>query len=292
MKKWPGFLDDFIVNFDVARKKEYTAETSPMGYNVVEPFNIITFYYPDDEGLWGRNFWGGWGPGDQGVYAVRNLYIENLQAIRNDGNTSWDDTRHQFQMTSERIPLLLPMANEPVQVVDGKPVTVTGGPNTYLNLTHLKSYHYITLTAKLRLDKLTGIHRRFYGSLFFTDNRVSGITADPALTTMPDPNRPGKTLADIPNLFEQKVYDAAVMLQVHQNVNLMCDYGCETWKCEYTYPAIDYRTRSLGGGLAYDLPWGGGKFELRYKHLTFNNAQVAANNYRGDQMFSTLMLLF
>ncbi len=293
MKGWPGFLDDFIINLDLAQKTEYKSETSPEGYNVIEPFNIITFYYPDDEGLWGRNLWGGWGPGESQVDPVRQLYTDNIQDIRNDGNSSWDDTRHQFQLTSERIPLILPAANEPVQDFNGKPVTLTNGANnTYINLNNLKTYNYITLTTKLKMDKMTGSSNPFYASFFFTDNEVSGFTTDPVLSYTPDPNRPGKTLADIPNLFEQVVYDIAVMYQCVKNVNLMGDYGFETWKSQYTFPLVDYRTDSIGGGLAYDLPWGGGKLELRYKHIIFNDAYVTANNYQGDQVFSTLMLLF
>ena len=60
MKSWPGFLDFIVVNMDVSQKREYVSMTSPEGYNVIEPFNIISFYYPEDEGIWGRDFWGGW----------------------------------------------------------------------------------------------------------------------------------------------------------------------------------------------------------------------------------------
>jgi hypothetical protein len=293
MKGWPGFLDDFVLNADWAQKAEYTVERSPFGYNVVEPFHMVTFYYPDDEGLWGRELWGGWGPGDYGVYSVRKRYIENLQAIRNDGNTSWDATRHQWQLTSERIPLILPVDGEAVREVGGKPVTFAPGVNnTYTGLPHRKAYHYLTLTAKLRLDKLTGLDKPLYGSVFFTNNVVSGSTSDPVVSKMPDPNRSGETLADVPSLFDQRVVDFALMWQFTKGVNLMGDYGCEWWKSNYTYPLIDYRTDCVGAGLGYDLPWGGGKFELRYKHIVFNDVHVAANCYQGDQFFSTLMLLF
>jgi hypothetical protein len=196
-------------------------------------------------------------------------------------------------MTSERIPLILPQAFEPVQVVNGRPVTVMGGVNnTYIHLNHRKAYHYVTLTAKLRLDKLTGVKRRFYGSFFYTDNRVSGTTSDPALASRKDPHRTGKTLADIPDLFTQRAYAAAVMVETLKSVNVMGDVGWETWRSDYTHPAVDYRTDSIGGGFAYDLPWGRGKLELRYKHIRFTNAYVAANNYKGHQVFSTLRLLF
>jgi len=64
------------------------------------------------------------------------------------------------------------------------------------------------------------------------------------------------------------------------------------WKSQYTYPLVDYRTDSLGAGFAYDFPWGGGKWEFRYKHVIFKDAWVPLNNYQADQFFSAMSFLF
>ena len=279
MKSWPSFLDNVVVNFDVAQKTEYSTVYSPAGYNVIEPVNMLTFYYPDDEGLWGLNFWGGY---SSPAYSVRNSYIGNIQGIRNDTIdplTTIYDVRYQFQMTSERIPLILPVPNENVVDVNGRPVTVGSGFNSFINLTHLKSYNYITLTTKLKLNKMLGMETPFYGAFFFTDNRVSGKATDPTQT-------------DIPSLFDQTVYDGTLMIQALKNLNLSGELGMEYWKCDYTYPLIDYRTDSIGAGLSWDIPWGGAKWICRYKHLIFHSANVAANSYEGDQVFSQLYFVF
>jgi hypothetical protein len=119
----------------------------------------------------------------------------------------------------------------------------------------------------------------FYGSFFFTDNQVSGKATDPAQS-------------NIANLFEQRVYEGALMIQPVKNVNLSGELGMETWKCDYTYPAIDYRTDSLGAGFSWDIPWGGAKLECRYKHLIFRSANVVADNYEGDQVFGQFYFVF
>jgi len=283
MKKWPKFLDDIIINFDVAQKTEYRTVYSPEGYNVIEPFNMLTFYYPDDEGLWGLNLWGGYGGGATGAYAVRSDFMSNIQAIRNDNNTNYDDVRYQFQLSSERIPLIVPVQLDG----NGNPVTYTIGPkagqNQYLLLDDLKTYNYITLTTKWQLYKTIGFTRPLDLSFFFTDNQVSGVGTAVTQNNIP---------ANIPNLFEQVVYDGCLMVQAVKSVNLLFDYGMETWKCDYTWPLINYQTEAIGGGLAWDLPWCGGKLEARYKHITFTDTYVTKNDYQGDQVFSTLQLLF
>ena len=145
------------------------------------------------------------------------------------------------------------------------------GQNVYTNITDLKAYNYVTLTTKVQFNKILGISNPLYGSFFFTDNRVSGTS--------------------ISNLFDQQVYDITGRVQVIRNVNLLVDYGVETWKSNYTYPYIDYRTDSYGVGLAYDIPWGGAKLNIRYKHLIFKDKFVAGNDYEGDQIFSFFKLL-
>ena len=100
MKSWPSFLDTFVVNLDVSQKTEYASEVNnegvTSGYNEVEPTQLLSFYYPDDEGLWGLNFWGNYSPN---VNPVRQDYINNIESIRNDGDVLNDAVRYQFRMT-------------------------------------------------------------------------------------------------------------------------------------------------------------------------------------------------
>ncbi|HTC19308.1 MAG TPA: hypothetical protein VK859_00570, partial [bacterium] len=151
---------------------------------------------------------------------------------------------------------------------------------------------YITLTTKLQLNKMLGMAEPFYGSFFFTDHQISGTTTNPALVNMPDPNRPGQTLANIPDMFNQQVYDCALLYQVAKNLNLMADYGWEIWNSNYTYPIVNFRTDAVGAGFGYDLPWGGGKFEFRYKHLSYQDYSVAANSYQANQLYSYFLFQF
>ncbi|HEV2354766.1 MAG TPA: hypothetical protein VGR89_11010, partial [Puia sp.] len=294
MKGWPGFLDTFIVNLDVAQKMEYTAETaSPPGnsadnYYVIEPFNEITFYYPDDEGLWGGNLWGGYA---NPAWPLRANYSNNIDAIRNDGdaaNNNYDIERYQFRISSERIPLIYPMYNP----ATGQIVT-SGGMNQYVNLDNLKTYNYLALTLKMKMDKWIGLPTPLDGSFYMADNEVSGISSNPALANVPT-NTPGQTvnLQNIPNLFEQRVFDWAVMVNVVKNVDLSGDIGLETWKSNYSWPMVDTRTNAYGIGLAWDIPWGGGKMEFRYKHIDYTDTYVPANDYSGDQYFSRMWFLF
>jgi len=289
MKSWPSFLDAFVVNFDWSMKKEFSVAYDNQGYNDVEALNLITMYYPDDEGLWGLNFWGGYGAGGMGSpwYAVRQSYINNIQSLRLDNNTSFNNVQYKSNMSSEKIPIIIPADINGVPLPPGSaPATLASSPGTVLSyyvLPDLKTYNYITLTTKIQFNKLYGSNTPFYGSIFFTDNRVSGHSDDPAVASW---------LQNVPNLFEQTVWDFAGMYQLMKNVDLTCDYGLETWKSQYTYPLVDYRTDSLGGGFAYDFPWGGGKWEFRYKHLIFRDAFVPLNNYQADQAFSSMSFLF
>lgn len=284
MKDWPSFLDTFVVNFDVAQKTEFVSEQDPMGYYVIEPFQELSFYYPDDEGLWGLNFWGGYSTPPN---PLRSAYINNIEAIRNDGDTSNDDVRYQFQLSSERIPLIYPMYNPAGQIV------TIGGLNQYVNLDNLKTYNYITLTLKLKMDKWFNLPAPLDGSFYMTDNTVSGISTNPALLNVPT-STPGQTvnLQNIPNLFQQQVFDYAMMVNILKNVDLMGDIGVETWTSQYTYPLVDYQTKAYGLGLAWDLPWGGSKMEIRYKHINFTDANVPNNDYSGDQYYSRMWFLF
>jgi len=280
MKSWPSFLDSFLVNFNVAKKTEYAVETNAEGYNVVEAFNIIQPFYPDDEGLWGLDLWGGyttpWLP-------ARAAYDANIETLRNDGDISSDETRYNFTLSSEIIPLIVPVLG-----ANGLPMTYTAatapstamvGQNIYNNIMDLKSYNYVQLNVKWKMNKAFGFDKPLYSSFYFTDNEVSGQATQVGQTS-------------IPNLFEQRVFDISGMYQLFPNVNLMADYGWETWNSSYTYPLINYLTTAPGVGLAYDIPWGGGRFELRYKDVTFKDIDVPSNNYHTGQWYSELFFLF
>jgi hypothetical protein len=309
MKDWPSFLDSIVVNLDLTQKKESVAELDPLGYNVIEPFTMLRFYYPDDEGLWGLDLWGNYAPN---VNPLRQDYINNIESVRNDNDISNDDVRYQFRLSSERLPLILPIYNNAgnfslTPATPGQaPMTFATGPdkgqNEYANITDLKTYNYITLTTKVQLNKWVGIKSPIDGTFYVTDNQVAGVASN-AVTILNTNLPPGsadangnpngnRLSANIPNLFEQKVWDADVMINVLQDINLMADLGQETWKSAYTYPQVNYLTNAFGLGFAYDIPWCSGKLEFRYKHIDFHDNFVSANNYQGDQYFSRLKFLF
>ncbi len=297
-KSLPDFLDDVVINFDVAQKTEYTVVADETGYYDVEPYNLISVLYPDDTGLFGGAVWDGF----SGIHPGGEQYVNNIEAARNDANwsgTAANDYAYVLRFAgidSERIPMILPISapvsagGQPIPV--GAPPVTSGGHNLYVNLDDLKTYNYITLTAKLQFSKMFQLPTPLYGSFFFTDHGVSGTTTDPAVAGLSDPNRPGQTLANIPDMFHQTAYDAALMCGVVRNLNFLADYGLEFWRSNYTYPLVDYRTDALGAGFAYDLPWGGGKFEFRYKHITFQDAYLPANNYQANQYYSYFLFEF
>jgi hypothetical protein len=281
MKSWPKFLDYFIFNGDAVRKTEQRSVTDSLtGYNNVDCDYLVSIYYPDDNGLWGNNIWGGY----SGANSVGKVFQNNISSLRND---NMPVTIRFGSGSSERIPLMLPILD-----ANGNPALDSGGHNRYTLLTHQKTYQYLTGTLKMQFNKFFNVSRPIYGGFFGTDNKVSGNTDDPTLAAMPDPNRPGQTLQHIPNLFDQRVYDASLMVNFFRNVNGMADYAFEKWTSSYTYPRLDRRTFSQGLGLAYDLPWGGSKFELRYKHLKFRDAYVLANNYNADQAYALFNFKF
>ncbi len=299
MKSWPSFLDDIVVNLNVASKSEYRAFDDAEGYNVVEAYNILQPFYQEDEGIWGLDLWGGyatppWEP-------ARQQYDNNIEDIRNDGDTLGDETRYQFTLSSEIIPIILPIYNNggTLSLTPGAPgqapATFSNGQNQYATLTDLKTYNYVTWTTKFQFNKILGIEQPLYGSVFYTDNVVSG-TASNAATNLTGQastsTNPSTFSTTIPNLFEQRVYDFTGMYQIFRHVDIMGEYGWETWNSSYTYPLVDYLTTVVGCGMSYDIPWGSGKFELRYKDVTFHDTYVPANSYHTGQWISELYFLF
>ena len=222
MKDWPSFLDDIVVNLDVTQKNEQVAEFDPMGYNVIEPFTMLSFYYPDDEGLWGLDLWGNYAPN---VNPLRQDYINNIEDIRNDNDISNDDVRYQFRLSSERLPLIFPIYNNggTLSLIPGTPGQAIAtydapgksynGLNEYANLTDLKTYNYITLTTKLELNKWIGVKSPINGTFYITDNQVSGVASNATtnLTGLPPSSTERKWKSEwinfsinIPNLLRAK----------------------------------------------------------------------------------------
>jgi hypothetical protein len=314
MKKWPSFLDAIVVNFDYAQKTEYVSEQSPMGYNTLEPVQMLSFYYPDDEGLWGLDMWGNYSPN---VNPVRQAYINNIEAIRADGDVINDDVRYQFRMSSERLPLIIPIykniisgaltavspgqATATTLVFSGSttwvPATYTSAITTQLNeyadIDGLKSYNYITLTTKLKVGDWLGTAPLDL-SFFMTENQVSAAASPTTYVfAATGGNQPlTVTTGAVPNLFTQQVFDGSIMVNLIKNLDLMGDIGVETWNSNYTYPLVNYQTNAYGLGFAWDIPWGGGKMEWRYKHIDFADVYVPMNNYSGDQFFSKIKFMF
>ena len=289
----PDFFDDMVINLDVAQKTEYSAVSDEQGFHDVEAYDLITVLYPDDLGLFGGSIWDGYG----GIHPAGQQYVDNIENLRSGAPPT--DFAYDLRFSgldSERIPMILP-ANSVSQVLPAGSApqrTVSGTTITtyYADLNDLKTFNYITLTAKLQLNKMFQLPSPLYGSFFFTDHEVSG--SNPAYSSVPDPYRlsAGGNLGNIPNMFEQTAYDAALLFGVVKNVNLLADYGLETWKSNYTYPLVDYRTEVFGAGLAYDVPWGGGKFEFRYKHIDFTDKYVPASNYQADQYYAYFLFQF
>ncbi len=58
MKDWPDFLDDIVVNLDVAQKTEYRVIPDETGNNAMEAYQLVSVYYPEDLGLVGRHLVG------------------------------------------------------------------------------------------------------------------------------------------------------------------------------------------------------------------------------------------
>jgi len=280
MKSWPKFLDAIIVNADAAlRREERSAMDPTLGRPTLTADWLVNVYTPDGTGTWGNDVWGAYAS----PRPVGTTYFQNITDLR----TGPSHLPSLSLGTLEWIPLMLPVLGS-----DGLPVRDATGNIIYTNLTHQKTYQYLTGTMKVQFNKWFDVSRPIYGGFYFTDNKVSGTTSDATLAVMADPNRPGQTLSKIPNLFEQRSYDAALMVRALTNVEVMGDLGLERWTSQYTYPLMDRTTHSIGAGLGYDFPWGGSKFEIRYKHLRFEDAHVLKNNFKVDQTYATFVFKF
>ncbi|GEM_PF-870176 len=279
MKGWPAFLDAFVINADGAWHREDRSLMDPtLGQHCLVVDQLVRVYTPDDTGLWGRSIWGGYA----GLHPAGSLFFQNL-----DGARTFTGRQSVGMGTTEWVPLILPQRDSA-----GAPVTNSLGKIQYVALSHQKSYRHITGTVKSQINKLLGVSRPIYGGFFYSENRVSGRTSDPSVSAMADPNRPGETLAKVPDLFTQRVMDAAIMVRTLPNVNVMGDVGLERWRSDYTYPRMDRTIKTWGAGLAYDFPWGGGKFEARYKRLKFEDATLPGNDYVVDQTYAMFLFRF
>lgn len=263
MKKGlPKFLDYFVLNADVASRREYVAVNSAEAGNhyVLEPWYFVAPYYPEDEGLWGLELYGGYGGSpkpvrdniDKNITTVRSAM--DPQASAHAWSSSYEWVRYRFQMTTERIPLLDP---------------VTGD-----DISDTKTYRYVAISNKWQINQLYGGSKPLYLGVFFGDNVVSGKAA-------------GSYDYDIPRLFHQSVVDATLMAaRLLPYVQLSAHFAEEKWTCDYTIPRVNYDTKSTGAGLDYNIPWGSAKFGLRYNHVVFKSEYVPANNYVAEQIWA------
>jgi hypothetical protein len=255
----PKFLDYFVLNMDRASREEYVAVQSAEAgsHYVLEPWCFVAPYYPEDEGVWGLELYGGYGGTPK---PVRSDIISNISAARTAEDpqgrawsSSYEWVRYRFQMSSERIPLLDP---------------VTGS-----DLSHIKTYKFTAISNKWQLNRLYDGAKPLYLALYYGDNVVSGQATDP-------------TQSDISRLFHQRVADVTLMAaRLLPYVQVSVHYADEKWDCDYSIPRIKYDTTSKGAGLDYNIPWGSAKLGLRYNHVVFNSEFVPANNYVAEQVW-------
>jgi len=269
-EKLPKILDYLVLNVDLANRTEYRAIHDNSGHYLIEPWQFVTFYYPEDEGVWGDHMWGGFGGTAK---PVRDAYMNNILAGRAEPVTlpggavttmnnisEAEIVRYRFRQPTERIPMV--------------------DPTTLEKLSHIKSYKYLAFTNKWQVNQLAGLSKPLYLGFHIGSNTVSGKAVD-------------DTQSDIATMFKQDVWDVHVLFgRVLPYVNLMGHVSRETWKSDYSYPRVDSKTDNYGFGMAYDVPWGGGKVEARYENVKFRSATVPANDYDGDQVYAYMKVLF
>jgi hypothetical protein len=259
-KDLPKFMDYFVLNVDFASRREYeaTRATETSGQYLIEPWNFVTPYYPEDEGIWGLELYGGYAGSPK---PTRDTIDRNITAVRQAQdpsgfvwNSSYEWVRYRFQMTTERIPLL--------------------DPATGAALSHIKTYKYFALSNKWQLNQFYGSAKPLYLGVYFADNIVSGEATDPTQT-------------DISKMFRQQVFDATLMAgRLLPYVQLSAHFANEKWTSDCTIPRIKYNTNSTGAGLDYNVPWGSAKIGIRYNHVVFTSDYVPANNYVAEQVWA------
>jgi len=260
-KSLPKFLDFVVLNLDVAQRKEHQSILSSEagGHYVVEPWCFVAPYYPEDEGIWGLELYGGYGGSPKPTRATVNSNIyQTRKALDPSATSTWNSSfewvRYRFQMSSERVPLV--------------------DPATGADLSHLKTYKYIAFSNKWQFNQLFNSSKPLYLGLYVADNVVSGkaVVADQT---------------DIARMFHQSVFDVTVMAgRLLPYVQVLGHFAREKWDSNYTIPAIRYDTKSTGVGLDYNVPWGSAKIGLRYNHVVFESKTVSSNNYVAEQVWA------
>ena len=258
----PKFMDYFLLNVDAAKRTEFVAIDSAEvgGHYVLEPWTFVAPYYPEDEGVWGMDLYGGYGGSpctlrgevDSNILAVRQA-SDPMGASRT-WSSSYEWVRYRFQMASERIPLL--------------------DPGTGADISDIKTYNYLALSNKWQLNRFYGSSKPLYLAIYYANDVVSGAASGPYTS-------------DISCLLHQSVFDTTLMAgRLLPYVQVSVHFAEEKWHSDYSIPRIQYDTKSTGAGLDYNIPWGSCKLGLRYNHVVFNSEYVPANNYVAEQVWA------
>jgi hypothetical protein len=277
MKKiLPSFLDDIVFNVNYAQRTEYLAATDPAGDYMLEPWIFIEPYYTYTEGVWGLDLFGGYAT----PFPVRAAFNNNIDAARGYTLGFSPDVAYEFRLASQFIPLFDPNGYNPAN------------PAARAQYAQIKTYHYFAITDKWQINRMFQFHTPLDVVITDLDNKVSGqaISSNiPGLSAQSN----AVSKQNIPDMFEQKVFDAALMVgHVLPHINVMTHYAWENWDCSYTYPEIHYRTHEFGVGLAYDPPWSGGKIELRFDRVFFRDLDLPENDYTVNQYLAEYAFIF
>jgi hypothetical protein len=262
----PKFMDYFLINADAATRTEFApvVATEETGNYLLEPWTFVAPYYPEDEGVWGLDMYGGYGGSpctvraqeDANITAVRQA--EDPLGTSRTWNSSYEWVRYRFQMASERIPLLDP---------------VTGAA-----ISDTKTYDYFAISNKWQLNKFYNSSKPLYLAIFYGNDVVSGKG---------NVSGPNPYPFNVDCLFHQSVLDTTLMAgRLLPYVQVSVHYAEEKWHCDYSIPRIEYDTKSTGAGLDYNIPWGSAKFGLRYNHVVFKSVYVPANDYTAEQIWA------
>jgi hypothetical protein len=259
-KSLPKFMDYFLLNADGASRKEFVSicSTAMGNHYALEPWYFVAPYYPEDEGVWGLDLYGGYAGTQNPVRSQIDANINATRQAQDPSGRAWSSSyewvRYRFMMSSERFPLL--------------------DPNTGADIDGIKTYKYIALSNKWQLNKFYGSTKPLYLAVFYANNTVAGKASE----SYP---------MDISCLFHQTVIDTTLMAgRLLPYVQVSVHFAEEKWHSDYSIPRIQYDTKSTGAGLDYNIPWGSCKLGLRYNHVVFNSEYVPANNYVADQVWA------